>query len=118
MPFQTLTATPLVPDGAGLNITGLLATPTATTLQFVNVPTTLLFVAPGASAETVTVNIEALILGESVSSFPAVTLTTTDIYTFGPFHTVLDTPGTNIMQVTLSTITSIQVALVTIPGVY
>jgi hypothetical protein len=118
MPFQTLTATALSADGAGTNITALLATPTATTLQFQNSLNTILYVVPGATSETVTVNIEALILGESVTAFPAVSLTSTDVYTFGPFHSVLDAPGGNLMQVTLSTITSIQVALVTIPGVY
>jgi len=70
------------------------------------------------AAESVTVNIEALIEGQTVASFPAATLTSSDMYTFGPFHSVLEQPGTNLLQVTLSTLTGIQVALVTVPGVY
>lgn len=118
MPTQTLTATQLAVDGGGTNLTALLAAPTATTLQFQNLLNTILLVLPAASSETVTVNIEALVDGESVSSFPAVTLTSTDLYTFGPFHSVLDETGTNLVQVTLSTTTSITVGLITIPGVY
>jgi hypothetical protein len=201
---QTITATQLAADGTGSNLTALLASPTATTLQFQNTLNTILLVSAGAAvtttvasgsntgeistiaswsdpsagvldvasssgfpssgtltvatstttatitytgtgsgtftgcayvsgsasgtvatggavtlaAETVTVNIEALIEGQAVSSFPAVTLTSSDLYTFGPFHSVLDAPGTNTMQVTLSTITGIEVGLITIPGVY
>ena len=70
------------------------------------------------ASEAVTVNIEALILGEAVTSFPAVTLTASDLYTFGPFHSVLDAPGGNTMQVTLSSISNVTLGLVTIPGVY
>src|ERR1700728_2030597 len=118
MATQTLTATQLAVDGTGTNLTALLATPTGTTLSFQNTLHTILLVLPGASSETVTVNIEALVDGETVSSFPAVTLTSTDVYSFGPFHSVLDSSGTNLVQVTLSTITSISVGLITIPGVY
>jgi hypothetical protein len=201
---QTLTATALATDGTGTNVTALLASPTATVLQFQNTLNTILVVSAGPAvsttvasgsntgeistiaswsdpsagvldvassasfpaagtlivatsttpatvtytgtgsgtftgcayvsgsatgtvatggavtlaSETVTVNIDALVEGQSVSSFPAVTLTSSDMYTFGPFHSVLDAPGGNIMQVTLSALTGIQVALVTIPGVY
>lgn len=115
---QTLTATQLAVDGTGTNLTPLLATPTATTIQFQNTLNTILLVLPGAASETVTVNISALVDGETVSSFPAVTLTSTDVYAFGPFHSVLDETGTNLVQVTLSTITSISVGVITIPGVY
>jgi len=115
---QTLTATAIATDGTGTNLTALLAAPTSTVLQFQNTLNTVLLVLPAAGAETVTVNIEALILGEPVTSFSAVTLTSTDLYTFGPFHSVLDAPGGNTMQVTLSTTTNITVGLITIPGVY
>jgi hypothetical protein len=70
------------------------------------------------ASETVTVNIDALIEGQSVSSFPAVTLTASDLYTFGPFHSVLDAPGGNTMQVTLSSVNNVTLGLITIPGVY
>jgi len=50
---------------------------------------------PTAAAETVTVDIGALVDGQVVTNFPSVTLVTTDIYQFGPFHSVLDNTGTN-----------------------
>jgi hypothetical protein len=116
--IQTLSPTQDVPDGGGLNITALLATPTATTLQFANTGRERLYVVPGASAETVTVDIGTQVLGQSVTNFSSVTLTSSDVYQFGRFHSVLDQPGGNLIQITLSTITSIQVALVQDVGVY
>ena len=74
MTVQTLTPTQDVADGAAINITALLTTPTQTTLQFQNTGRERLIVVPGASAETVTVDIEELIEGQSVSAFPSVTL--------------------------------------------
>jgi hypothetical protein len=118
MAFQTLSPTPLVPDGAGLNITALLATPTATSLEFANTGREFLIVLPGASAETVTVDVGALVDGQTVTNFSAVTLTSTDVYSFGPYHSVLNQSGTNLIQVVLSTITSIQVALLQFTGVF
>jgi hypothetical protein len=107
-----------VADGAGLNITALLAAPTAVTLQFSNTGRERLIVVPGASAETVTVDIGTLIEGQSVTNFSSVTLTSSDVYQFGPFHSILDQPGGNLIQVTLSTITSITVALLQGIGVF
>jgi len=118
MTVQTLTPTQDVPDGAGLNITALLTTPTGTTLQFQNTGRERLIVVPGASSETVTVDIEELIEGQSVSNFASVTLTTSDYYQFGPFHSVLEIPGTSLIQVVLSTISSIQIALLQGVGVF
>jgi hypothetical protein len=115
---QTLTPTQFVADGAGLNITPLLATPTGVTLQFANSGREVLFVVPGASAETVTVDVGALVDGQTVSNFSSVTMTSTDIYAFGPYHSVLDQNGTNTIQVTLSTTTSISVALLQTVGVF
>lgn len=118
MTTQTLTPTQDVVDGAGLNITALLATPTGTVLQFANTGHERLIVVPGASSETVTVDIGTLILGQAVNNFSAVTLTSTDYYQFGPYHSVLDQPGGDLIQVTLSTTTSITVALLQGVGVF
>jgi hypothetical protein len=115
---QTLTPTQFVADGPGLNITSLLSTPTGTTLLFANTGREILFVAPAAGSETVTVDVGALVDGQSVSNFSAVTMTSTDIYAFGPFHSVLDQNGTNEIQVVLSTISSISVVLLQGVGVY
>jgi hypothetical protein len=118
MSNQILTPVLDVADGAGLNITALLTTPTAVTLQFANTGRERLIVVPGASAETVTVDVGTLVLGQSVANFSSVTLTSADYYQFGPYHTILDQPGGNLIQVTLSTITSIEVALLQGVGVY
>lgn len=122
MPTQTLTATQLAVDGSGTNLTALLVEPASgtTVLQFQNTLNTILLVQASASAQTVTIEISALVDGETVSSFPAVTLTSTDLYSFGPFHSVLDSTGTNLVNVSLAsdTYTDLLVGVITIPGVY
>src|SRR5579859_2922333 len=111
MTTQVLTPTQDVPDGAGLDITALLATPTATTLLFANTGREKLIVVAGATSETVTVDVGALVDGQTVANFPTVNLTNGHYVQFGEYHSVLDQNGTNQIQVVLSTITSIQVAL-------
>lgn len=118
MTTQVLTPTQDVVDGAGLNITALLATPTGTTLLFANTGRERLYVSAGAVSETVTVDVGALVDGQTVSNFTTVDLTNGDLYQFGEFHSVLDQNGTNEIQVVLSTITSISVALVQGVGVF
>lgn len=116
--MTTLTATPLVPDGAGLDVTALLAAPGSTTLTFNNTGQQLLAVSAAASAETVTVDIGALVEGQAVANFTSVTLTSGHLSLFGPFHSVDDQSGSTNMQVTLSTTTNITVALISTVGVY
>lgn len=118
MTFQTLTPTQLVADGAGLDITALLATPTNVNLQFANTGREFLVVLPGASSETVTVDFLATEFGQAIANFSPVTMTSGHMYTFGQFHSALEQPGGSTLQVTLSTITSIQVALLQSAGVY
>ncbi len=67
---------------------------------------------------TVTVDVGALVDGQTVSNFNAVTLTNGHLSTFGPFHSVLDQNGTNQVQVVLSSTTSITVALLQMVGVF
>ena len=117
MTVQTLTPTQLVPDGAGLNLTSTLAAPTGVTLQFANTGKEFLAVAAASTAETVTVDIGALVEGQAVTNFTTANLTTADTYLFGPFHSVDDAAGTSTMQVTLSTTTAITVALIQFVGV-
>lgn len=116
MTTQTLTPTQFVKDGAGLSITPLLAAPTATTLQFTNSGREILFVSAGAAAETVQVDIGVTVLGQTVSNFSAVTMTSSDMYAFGPFDSQVDQPGTQVVQVVLSTTASITVALLQTVG--
>lgn len=118
MASQTLTPTQFVADGAGQDITALLAAPTQTTLQFANTGREILFVAAASTSETVTVDVGALVDGQAVTNFSAVTLTNGHTVAFGPFHSVLDQSGTNTVQVVLSTTSSITVALLQTVGVY
>jgi hypothetical protein len=115
---QTLTPTQFVADGAGLDITALLAGPTGTTLLFANTGREILFVAAGAVSETVTVDVGALVDGQTVTNFTTVNLTNAHTVAFGPFHSVIDQNGTNQVQVVLSTTTSITVALLQTVGVF
>lgn len=112
---QTLLPTRTVPDGTGLDLTALLTAPIRTTLQFTNTGREVLFVLPAAALETVTTLIGVTILGQPVDPFPPVVMTAGHLCVFGPFSTVLDTPGTSTVTVVLSTTTSIQVALVQTP---
>jgi hypothetical protein len=118
MAYQTLTPVQFVADGGGLNITAQLAAPTATTLLFANTGREILFVTNSSTDSTVTVDVGALVDGQTVTNFSAVTLTEADIYSFGPFHSVLDQSGTNEIQVVLSTTTDMSVALLQMAGVY
>ena len=118
MTTQVLTPTQFVADGAGLDLTAALATPTGTTLQFANTGREILFVAAGATSETVTVDVGALVDGQTVSNFTTVNLTNAHTVAFGPFHSVIDQSGTNTVQVVLSTTTAITVALLQTVGVF
>lgn len=118
MTTQVLTPTQLVPDGPGLDLTGALATPTGTTLQFANTGKEFLAVAAASTSETVTVDIGVTVLGQAVTNFTTVNLTNGHTYLFGPFHALLNQPGGNTVQVVLSTTTSISVGLLQFVGVY
>lgn len=118
MATQTLTPTQFVADGAGLDITAQLAAPTGTTLLFANTGREILFVAAGSTSETVTVDVGALVDGQTVSNFSTVNLTNGHTVAFGPFHSVIDQNGTNQVQVVLSTTTSITIALLQTVGVF
>jgi len=109
---QTLTPTLMVPNAAGIDLTGALAAPTNVNLTFANSGREFLAIAAAAGAETVQLDIGVTILGQTVANFTAVTLTNAHTYLFGPFSAQVDTPGTVIAQVTLSTTTAITVALV------
>jgi hypothetical protein len=117
MTVQTLAPTRFVKNGTGLNVTGALATPTQTTLQFANTGREILFVAAAASSETVTVDVGVTVLGQTVSNFTAVSMTNGDMYAFGPFDSQVDQAGTSTVQVVLSTTTAITVALLQTVGV-
>jgi hypothetical protein len=115
---QTLTPTQLVADGPGLNLTTLLTAATGTTVAFNNSGREVFLVLLASASATVTVDFGTLVLGEAVSNFNSVSLVATNLFAFGPFHTLLDQPGGNLINVTLSTVTNVTVALVQTTSVY
>jgi hypothetical protein len=119
MAVQTLTPTPFVADGPGLDLTALLAAATGVTLQFSNTGREILLLAASSGSPTAQVNIGTTVLGQAISSFTAVTLTT-HVIAFGPFHTIVDQTGSlaGSVQVTLSATANVTVALVSTIGVY
>jgi hypothetical protein len=70
------------------------------------------------ASETVTVDVGALVDGQTVAAFPTATLTASDVYQFGPFHSVLDNNGTNQVQVVLSSVNNVTIALLQGIGVF
>ena len=119
---QILTPTPFVADGGGLDITANLLVGgtglTNATLQFTNSGREFLIVV-ATSACTVTLDVESTVLGQAVAAFTPVTLTSGDMYAFGPFHSANNFPGTTTVQVVLSSIVSTVSAGLFIPaGVY
>ena len=112
MTTQTLTPTLMVPNAAGIDLTGALATPTNVNLTWVNSGYEFLAVAAAAGSETVQLDIGVTILGQTVANFTAVAITNAHTYLFGPFSAQLETASTNTAEVTLSTTTAITVALV------
>lgn len=117
MTTQTLTPTPLVPNAAGVDLTGALAAPTNVNLTFTNSGHEFLAVAAASTSETVQLDIGVTILGQTVANFTAVNLTNGHTYLFGPFSSQVDQAGTTTAEVTLSTTTSITVALIQFVGV-
>ena len=116
MTNQTLSPTPMVKNTAGLNVTSLLAAPTETTLQFANSGKEYLVVTASASGVTVLVDIGTTVLGQPVTPVTPVTLVESDVYQFGPYDREVDEPGTNTVEVTLSTVTGVEVALLQFTG--
>jgi hypothetical protein len=120
--FQTLTPTQLVADGGGLDITAALlvggSTLTNTNLQFTNNGSVFLIVV-ATTACTVTLDVESTVLGQTVTPFTAVSLTSGHYYAFGQFHSANNFPGTTTVQVALSSIVAtVSAGLFTGVGVY
>ena len=115
---QTLTPTPFVADGPGLNLPTLMVAATGTTIQFSNSGREIFLAGLVTTAATVTVDFGTLVLGQAVGNFTTVNLVDTDTIAFGPFHTLLDQPGGSLINITLSTVTNVSVALLQTTAVY
>lgn len=113
---QTLNPVSLVKNGAGLDVTALLATPTQAILQFSNSGREILIISASGDSDTVTVEIGATVLGRPVTGFDPVTLAAGDLVAFGPFDSQVDQPGGNTVEVSVSAAADVKVALLTVPG--
>ena len=96
----------------GLDLGAILAQPFGAVLQFTNTGTERLLVIAATSGVTVQADVGAEVLGQAVTPFPAVTLTEGHLYAFGPFHSALQLPASNVIQVTLSSVTDVLAAVV------
>lgn len=97
---------------AGLNLSSLMAQPYGAILQFSNTGTERLYVLSAVPGVTVTVNVGSEVLGQPVLSFSPVTLAAGQLYAFGPFHSALQLPASNVIQVTLSSVTGVLAGVV------
>jgi hypothetical protein len=122
MAVQILTpilCTPAVTGGIVAPTAGLTVITGGNTVQFANVPgQTLLYISAGTTGGTIQLNVGATIFGQSFAAFTAITLSTSTIYVFGPFHSALDTPGTTTVNVVTSGALVSSMAALQLQGVY
>ena len=112
MTSQALTPIPLVPNAAGVDLTGALVAATNVNLTFTNSGREFLAVTASSGTPTVTLDVGTTILGQGVTAFSAVTLTTaTHVYLFGPFSAQTDASGTSTVTAVLSATSNVTVAL-------
>lgn len=100
----------------GLDVSLYLSQLLGAIVQFSNTGTERLYVLASAPGVTLTVGVSSLVLDEPAESFPAVELAAGQLYAFGPFHTVLQVPGTSTIQVTLSTAYGVQAVVIQGPN--
>lgn len=127
MARTSLTPTILTADSGATNLTtsgtagGTITTGAGNGVSFSNLPgQTLLLVTSGTGVPgTATVTIGQTVLGQGISSFPVAMATASNVYTIGPFHSVLDAPGSATVSVDFSvTGSGWSAGLIQIPGVY
>jgi hypothetical protein len=117
----TLTPTAQPRSGAAVNLTTLLAAGTLganTGVSFSNTGREVLYVQQASSASTIIVAVGTLIEGEAVTSI-TIAGVASDIQFVGPFDTVEDQPGGNLIQVTFGTPANVSgVALIQNAGAF
>ena len=102
----------------GLDVTRYLSQALGAVLQFANHGSERLYVLSSDPGVTLTVLTGGTVLDQEAQPFPAVTLAPSTLYCFGPFHTVVQVPGTSVVQVALSTAFGVQVAVVQGPDAH
>lgn len=110
----------LTPQIAGYNgvVPSYQAMTGFTGVQWSNTGREVLFVSLGATATTETENIGVSVLGQAVTALSQTPGTST-ITLYGPFPSVFNQPssGTNQIYIDFSSVASLTVALIQIPGV-
>jgi hypothetical protein len=96
----------------GLDVTLHMSQALGAILQFGNTGSERIYVLAASPGVTLTVGVSSLVLDQPARPFGSVTLTAGQLYAFGPFHTVLQVPGTSTVQVTLSTTYGVQVVVI------
>jgi hypothetical protein len=118
MALQTLTVQPLPKESALLNPT--YATLTGSTgISFPNTGREVLAVINGSTASTATVNFAGAPLGQAITPFSVAMPTSNTTPQFlGPFHPTQFNDVNGNVNINLSSVTGLTVAVLQIPGVY
>jgi hypothetical protein len=113
-----LSPTPLVADQNFLNITtGAVSLATYTGVTFSNSGREVLVFVNGSTASNATVVFGMTVLGQAIANLGPLAVPVSATSVLGPFHTVLDAPGTTTVTVTLSSVTGLSVVLAQFTGV-
>lgn len=102
----------------GLGVSVHMSTALGAILRFASHGSERLYVLAQTPGVTLTVTDGGMVLDQAAQQFPAVTLQAGMLYCFGPFHSVLAIPGSNVMQVILSTTYGVQVVVVQGPDAH
>jgi hypothetical protein len=122
--IQAISATICNPASTDVvtNVTSALTVVTVggNTVTFPNFPgQTLLYMSVGTTGGTVQCTVGATIFGQAYAPLTAITLTASNAYVMGPFHSALETPGqSNVISVIFSAAIIVSVAVLQLAGVY
>lgn len=113
-----LSPTLLTPDSSFASITAAAVALTGFTgVTFSNPGSVILVWINGSTASNATTVVGATVLGQAVTNLGPTAIPVSASSIQGPFHSVLDAPGTSTVTITLSSVVGLSVALIQIPGV-
>ena len=118
MANMALTPTILTPDQSFFNATSAAQALTGFTgITFPNTGNQLLVWVNGSTPSNATVVVGTTVLGQAVANIGPLAIPVSATSVMGPFHSVLEAPGTPTVTITLSSVTGLSVALIQLPGV-
>jgi hypothetical protein len=109
---------PVRESAAGLDVSLHMSAALGAILQFASTGSERLYVIATSPGVTLTVTDGGMVLDQAAQPFPPVTLQAGMLYAFGPFHTVVQVPGTSTIQIALSTTYGVQVLVVQGPDAH